>query len=142
MWSCSLFIRCFFSHFFWRLLQPNWHFLQFFFEKLIVRGIIAVVKVRERANWRTTNLKLTWTDNPCSNRFLKCILVKTKAIRRSLCLFLALLKKRRNRCINLFLIFFLLQGPPPQGGQIKFTIADTLERIKEEFNFLQAQYHT
>ncbi|XP_072379987.1 protein groucho isoform X1 [Diabrotica undecimpunctata] len=33
-------------------------------------------------------------------------------------------------------------GPPPQGGQIKFTIADTLERIKEEFNFLQAQYHT
>ncbi|XP_074035314.1 TLE family member transcriptional corepressor groucho isoform X2 [Leptinotarsa decemlineata] len=33
-------------------------------------------------------------------------------------------------------------GPPPQGGQIKFTIADTLERIKEEFNFLQAQYHS
>ncbi|XP_008190397.1 protein groucho isoform X3 [Tribolium castaneum] len=33
-------------------------------------------------------------------------------------------------------------GPPPQGGQLKFTIADTLERIKEEFNFLQAQYHT
>lgn len=32
------------------------------------------------------------------------------------------------------------QGPPPQGP-IKFTIADTLERIKEEFNFLQAQYH-
>ncbi|KAH8417018.1 hypothetical protein KR222_001522 [Zaprionus bogoriensis] len=31
-------------------------------------------------------------------------------------------------------------GPPPQGP-IKFTIADTLERIKEEFNFLQAQYH-
>ncbi|XP_030757933.1 protein groucho isoform X3 [Sitophilus oryzae] len=33
-------------------------------------------------------------------------------------------------------------GPPPQGGQLKFTIADTLERIKEEFNFLQAQYHS
>ncbi|XP_051862701.1 protein groucho isoform X3 [Drosophila albomicans] len=32
-------------------------------------------------------------------------------------------------------------GPPPQGP-IKFTIADTLERIKEEFNFLQAQYHS
>ncbi|XP_037026604.1 protein groucho isoform X4 [Bradysia coprophila] len=32
-------------------------------------------------------------------------------------------------------------GPPSQGP-IKFTIADTLERIKEEFNFLQAQYHT
>ncbi|XP_037923023.1 protein groucho isoform X1 [Hermetia illucens] len=32
-------------------------------------------------------------------------------------------------------------GPPPQGP-IKFTIVDTLERIKEEFNFLQAQYHT
>ncbi|XP_052566506.1 protein groucho isoform X1 [Culex pipiens pallens] len=31
-------------------------------------------------------------------------------------------------------------GPPPQGRQ--FTIAETLERIKEEFNFLQAQYHS
>ncbi|XP_072938481.1 protein groucho-like isoform X13 [Epargyreus clarus] len=33
-------------------------------------------------------------------------------------------------------------GPQPTAGPIKFTIADTLERIKEEFNFLQAQYHT
>ncbi|XP_055375241.1 protein groucho isoform X3 [Condylostylus longicornis] len=33
------------------------------------------------------------------------------------------------------------KGPPPQGP-LKFTIVDTLERIKEEFNFLQAQYHT
>jgi hypothetical protein len=39
-------------------------------------------------------------------------------------------------------VVICLQGPPPQGGQLKFTIADTLERIKEEFNFLQAQYHT
>ncbi|KAK4883057.1 hypothetical protein RN001_006376 [Aquatica leii] len=38
--------------------------------------------------------------------------------------------------------YIMKQGPPPQAGQIKFTIADTLERIKEEFNFLQAQYHT
>ena len=44
----------------------------------------------------------------------------------------------------LFIIFKIsvfLQGPPPQGP-IKFTIAETLERIKEEFNFLQAQYHS
>ncbi|KAK6631467.1 hypothetical protein RUM44_005994 [Polyplax serrata] len=33
-------------------------------------------------------------------------------------------------------------GPPPQPGQLKFTVAETCERIKEEFNFLQAQYHT
>ncbi|XP_039291498.1 protein groucho isoform X3 [Nilaparvata lugens] len=33
-------------------------------------------------------------------------------------------------------------GAPPPGGQLKFTIAETCERIKEEFNFLQAQYHT
>nr|XP_022914628.1 protein groucho-like isoform X3 [Onthophagus taurus] len=39
-------------------------------------------------------------------------------------------------------LFKAAQGPPQGGGQIKFTIADTLERIKEEFNFLQAQYHT
>ncbi|XP_014275619.1 protein groucho isoform X13 [Halyomorpha halys] len=47
---------------------------------------------------------------------------------------------------------YLRAGPSPsgskkygsagQGGQLKFTIAETCERIKEEFNFLQAQYHT
>ncbi|CAG9565921.1 unnamed protein product [Danaus chrysippus] len=35
-----------------------------------------------------------------------------------------------------------VRGPQPATGPIKFTIADTLERIKEEFNFLQAQYHS
>ncbi|XP_052742340.1 protein groucho [Bicyclus anynana] len=35
-----------------------------------------------------------------------------------------------------------VRGPQPSGGAIKFTVADNLERIKEEFNFLQAQYHT
>lgn len=34
-----------------------------------------------------------------------------------------------------------VRGPQPPAGPIKFTIADTLERIKEEFSFLQAQYH-
>lgn len=33
------------------------------------------------------------------------------------------------------------QGPPPPPGQLKFTVSDTCDRIKEEFNFLQAQYH-
>ncbi|CAL4063018.1 unnamed protein product [Meganyctiphanes norvegica] len=35
------------------------------------------------------------------------------------------------------------KGPPPPGGpgQLKFTIAETCDRIKEEFNFLQTQYH-
>ncbi|XP_076036628.1 protein groucho-like isoform X10 [Oratosquilla oratoria] len=34
-------------------------------------------------------------------------------------------------------------GPPPPAGpgQLKFTIAETCDRIKEEFNFLQTQYH-
>lgn len=41
----------------------------------------------------------------------------------------------------LFIFFISLQGPPPQGP-LKFTIVDTLERVKEEFNFLQAQYHS
>lgn len=47
------------------------------------------------------------------------------------------------RFCSLIDVFFLycFQGPNAQGP-IKFTIADTLERIKEEFNFLQAQYHT
>ncbi|XP_076356168.1 transducin-like enhancer protein 4 isoform X4 [Tachypleus tridentatus] len=34
-------------------------------------------------------------------------------------------------------------GPAPQPGQpFKFTVGDTCDRIKEEFNFLQAQYHS
>ncbi|XP_042872057.1 protein groucho-like isoform X5 [Penaeus indicus] len=36
-----------------------------------------------------------------------------------------------------------VQGPPAPAapGQLKFTIAETCDRIKEEFNFLQSQYH-
>ncbi|CAH0380933.1 unnamed protein product [Bemisia tabaci] len=32
-------------------------------------------------------------------------------------------------------------GAGPLGTQFKFTIAETCEKIKEEFNYLQAQYH-
>ncbi|XP_013140303.1 PREDICTED: protein groucho-like [Papilio polytes] len=32
-------------------------------------------------------------------------------------------------------------GPPQPGQPIKFTVAESCDRIKEEFNFLQAQYH-
>ena len=47
-----------------------------------------------------------------------------------------------NGDLNIYFVsYFLLQGPPPQGP-LKFTIVDTLERVKEEFNFLQAQYHS
>ncbi|XP_022255354.1 transducin-like enhancer protein 4 [Limulus polyphemus] len=34
-------------------------------------------------------------------------------------------------------------GPPPQAGQpFKFTVADSCDRVKEEFSFLQTQYHS
>ncbi|CAG2104673.1 unnamed protein product [Medioppia subpectinata] len=33
-------------------------------------------------------------------------------------------------------------GPPQAGQGFKFTVTETCERIKEEFNFLQAQYHS
>ncbi|XP_055931837.1 transducin-like enhancer protein 4 isoform X5 [Argiope bruennichi] len=34
------------------------------------------------------------------------------------------------------------EGPPPAAGQpFKFTVAETCDRIKEEFSYLQAQYH-
>ncbi|XP_066599060.1 protein groucho-like [Prorops nasuta] len=33
-------------------------------------------------------------------------------------------------------------GPPQPGQQFKFTVGESCDRIKEEFNFLQAQYHT
>ncbi|XP_061719947.1 protein groucho-like [Cydia fagiglandana] len=32
-------------------------------------------------------------------------------------------------------------GPPQPGQPIKFTVGESCDRIKEEFNFLQAQYH-
>ncbi|KAJ8672619.1 hypothetical protein QAD02_003878, partial [Eretmocerus hayati] len=34
------------------------------------------------------------------------------------------------------------RGPPQPGQQFKFTIPESCDRIKEEFNFLQAQYHS
>ncbi|KAH1028170.1 hypothetical protein HUJ05_001552, partial [Dendroctonus ponderosae] len=33
-------------------------------------------------------------------------------------------------------------GPPQPGQPFKFTVAESCDRIKEEFNFLQAQYHS
>lgn len=33
-------------------------------------------------------------------------------------------------------------APPPPGQPFKFTIGESCDRIKEEFNFLQAQYHS
>ncbi|KRX82588.1 Transducin-like enhancer protein 2, partial [Trichinella sp. T6] len=33
-------------------------------------------------------------------------------------------------------------GPPQTGQPFKFTVVEACDRIKEEFNFLQAQYHS
>ncbi|KYN41223.1 Protein groucho, partial [Trachymyrmex septentrionalis] len=33
-------------------------------------------------------------------------------------------------------------GSGGAAGGLKFTVADTCERIKEEFNFIQQQYHS
>uniref|UniRef100_A0A1B0CZ65 Groucho/TLE N-terminal Q-rich domain-containing protein n=1 Tax=Phlebotomus papatasi TaxID=29031 RepID=A0A1B0CZ65_PHLPP len=33
------------------------------------------------------------------------------------------------------------KGPPQPGQPFKFTVVESCDRIKEEFNFLQAQYH-
>lgn len=49
-----------------------------------------------------------------------------------------------NRILS-FLLPFFLQGGGGSGGAaggLKFTVADTCERIKEEFNFIQQQYHS
>merc|ERR1712106_65652 len=34
-----------------------------------------------------------------------------------------------------------LSGPPQPGQPFKFTVSESCDRMKEEFNFLQAQYH-
>ena len=36
---------------------------------------------------------------------------------------------------------FSLQGPHQPGQPFKFTVTESCDRIKEEFSFLQAQYH-
>uniref|UniRef100_A0A4W5RHB3 Groucho/TLE N-terminal Q-rich domain-containing protein n=1 Tax=Hucho hucho TaxID=62062 RepID=A0A4W5RHB3_9TELE len=53
-------------------------------------------------------------------------------------------------CVKVTLLSLLLSSPffslpqvPIQPGQsFKFTVLETLDRIKEEFQFLQAQYHS
>ena len=52
----------------------------------------------------------------------------------------------REEYIHELLNGMLLQVPgghggPGGGGPFKLNIVDSIERIKEEFNFLQAQYH-
>lgn len=45
------------------------------------------------------------------------------------------------RRIDTFNGVFVLQGPPQPGQPFKFSVGESCDRIKEEFNFLQAQYH-
>jgi len=45
------------------------------------------------------------------------------------------------RDIDTFNGVFMLQGPPQPGQPFKFSVGESCDRIKEEFNFLQAQYH-
>ncbi|KAG5310035.1 TLE3 protein, partial [Acromyrmex insinuator] len=44
--------------------------------------------------------------------------------------------------IDTFNGVFVLQGPPQPGQPFKFSVGESCDRIKEEFNFLQAQYHS
>ncbi|KAL2725725.1 TLE3 protein [Vespula maculifrons] len=37
---------------------------------------------------------------------------------------------------------FVFQGPPQPGQPFKFSVSESCDRIKEEFSFLQAQYHS
>ena len=46
-----------------------------------------------------------------------------------------------TRCKLFNCVLFCSQGPPQPGQPIKFTVGESCDRIKEEFNFLQAQYH-
>ncbi|KAF7285248.1 hypothetical protein GWI33_011378 [Rhynchophorus ferrugineus] len=41
-----------------------------------------------------------------------------------------------------FLFYSESAGPPQPGQPFKFTVGESCDRIKEEFNFLQAQYHS
>lgn len=49
-----------------------------------------------------------------------------------------LLYRLMNNLDDLMSVF---QVPLQPGQSFKFTVLETLDRIKEEFQFLQAQYH-
>ncbi|KAF7419137.1 hypothetical protein HZH68_001790 [Vespula germanica] len=36
----------------------------------------------------------------------------------------------------------VFEGPPQPGQPFKFSVSESCDRIKEEFSFLQAQYHS
>lgn len=42
---------------------------------------------------------------------------------------------------ELICIVIMFQGPPQAGQQFKFTVVESLDRVKDEFTFLQQQYH-
>ena len=44
-------------------------------------------------------------------------------------------------CIDIHIFLFQAPGGPPGQPGFKLNIVESIERIKEEFNFLQAQYH-
>lgn len=46
-----------------------------------------------------------------------------------------------NSGINAAAVAARHPGPPQSAQPFKFTITENCDRIKEEFNFLQAQYH-
>lgn len=48
----------------------------------------------------------------------------------------------RGSCVNFFLYSIIFQAPHQPSQPFKFTVAESCDRIKEEFSFLQAQYHT
>lgn len=45
--------------------------------------------------------------------------------------------------VKLVLFFLIFQTPSQPSGQpySKFSVSEACDRIKEEFNYLQAQYH-
>ncbi|KAL2717841.1 transducin-like enhancer protein 4 isoform X1 [Vespula squamosa] len=51
-------------------------------------------------------------------------------------------KKKRARSAGGSRRPFLFQGPPQPGQPFKFSVSESCDRIKEEFSFLQAQYHS
>lgn len=59
-----------------------------------------------------------------------------------MCEFLMLTHISFNNTWSLFLNSIMFQAPHQPSQPFKFTVAESCDRIKEEFSFLQAQYHT
>lgn len=81
------------------------------------------------------------TNRGEDSSFVRSILGKKRVFARETVLLVSFRAKYFFPADPLNFLFVVFQGPPQPGQQYKFSIGELCDRIKEDFNFLQTQYH-